>query len=300
MREPRTGRAVCRSLSLLLAAIAVPSFGSPSGWATQAVDVASASTDVLIERAQRTASTPAEKEAKMAAWREVRARGTNALPDLMELIHLENIGIQVLAFQIVRKEEPRAGVLDVLMPYTRATNAVTRKMAVYFLGFTPAPASMKAVRALLEDEAASGAAIRTLGKWGDTGSVSSIMQVLDHEDERKRVVAVNALRDIGSTEAIPALADRLDDAVFTVRRVAGRALAAFGAAAEPVLLQRLETATTPRHRRALLRVLGRVGTGTALGVLQGRPPDEDEWIRWERTRAVADIRARHPQAGPAP
>ena len=88
--------------------------------------------------------------------------------------------------------------------------------------------------------------------------------MIQHAKEPRRVVAVNALRDIGDPAAIPALIGALGDARFTVRKAAARALVTFGTPAEKALIR-----AVPEGRGVAQREMVR-----ALGELQAEPAEK--------------------------
>ena len=119
---------------------------------------------------------------------------------------------------------------------------------------------------LLEDDKAAGGAARSLGKWGITNAVARILPQLNHEKERRRVLAVNALSDIGEPAAIPYFLAALGDPVFTVRKVARGALARHGADAASAALGVLENAP-PVVQREIMGLCVDVGYLAATNAL---------------------------------
>ena len=182
-----------------------------------------ASYEELIFDAQRYGNTPEKREAKRVAREELFARGPDALREVMQRVHLENVMIGVLAQEMVEQMDPEK-TAPVLLEFVESTNARTRRVAVFFLGLHETPEHAERVLPLLDDEEAAGAAMRTLGKWKVEKAVPLIVPFLSSEREVRRIAAVNALRDIGDPSVIPQLQPLLTDEFFSVREVTRRAL----------------------------------------------------------------------------
>jgi HEAT repeat protein len=183
----------------------------------------SASYDELIFHVQRYGNTPEKREWKSQARAELFARGTDSLREMMRRVHFENVAITVLADEMVRAMDTQK-VAAVLVEFLDDAHPRTRKLAAYWLGFHDTPEYADRVLPLLKDDEAAGAAIRTLGKWRVREAIPQIVPFLSHEKETRRIVAANALRDIGDPGSAPYLIPLLSDRVFTVREVAARAL----------------------------------------------------------------------------
>ena len=241
--------------------------------------------DELIRDAVLYASTPAKQERQARARAELRALGGEGLRRLMEQVHTENVMVGVLALERVQ-DMPPAESAPVLAVFLSDPRPRTRKVAAYFLGFVEAPEYAEAVRALLKDDEAAGAAARTLGKWRVRAAVPEILPLLSSEREPRRVAAVNALRDIGDPAAVPELVRALDDPYFTVREAAERALASLGPPAARAMLRALPAAQDPA-RRLLIKALGRMTSRRAASVLRALQQDPDEFIRDEAAEALS-------------
>lgn len=184
--------------------------------------------DELIFDVQRYGNTPEKREAKRVAREELFKRGPDAFREVMKRIHVENVMLGVLAQNMVEEFDP-AQTAPVLVEFLDSTNARTRKVAAFFLGFHETPEYADKVMPLLDDEEAAGAAMRTLGKWKVEEAVPRIVPFLSSEREVRRIAAVNALRDIGDASVVPKLQPLLSDDFFTVREVTKRALGVLGA-----------------------------------------------------------------------
>ena len=104
----------------------------------------------------------------------------------------------------------------------------TRSQAAYLLGYYELPQYAEKILPLLEDEKTDQSAIRTLGKWKVSGALERIYPYLQHDEERYRIYAANALRDIADPNTTHHLIPLLNDKFFTVRYVAARALETIG------------------------------------------------------------------------
>jgi len=182
----------------------------------------------LLRAATRYASTPAKRAAKDAARARLFLGGSAALRELMARIHRENIGIWLLARELADRLSA-ADCAPVWREFLDAPEPAARRAALYFAALQSTPDWAGVVPDYMARDTnlvAMGA--RALGKWRRTNEVSVILPLLTDGQERRRVIAANALRDMADPRAIPALRAALADERFTVRRVAARALRALG------------------------------------------------------------------------
>lgn len=252
--------------------------------------------DELVYHAQRYANTPAKLKNRDDARAELIARRGEGLRALMAWVHTENVMVSVLAQQMV-EDLPADDVVPVLLECASAPNPRTRKIAAYFLGFETAPEHADKLMPLLDDDEAQGAAIRTLGKWKVRSAVPGILPFLSHEKEVRRIIAANALGDIGDPSAIPALIGALGDGAFTVREAAAKSLVRLGPAAEEPLAEVLATGRDPARRHAI-RILGVTGSTSVIPALEALAGDADWAVRFDAAAALAGIRGRAAPAGP--
>ena len=242
--------------------------------------------DELLYRATRYGNTEARREEKKLAREELVRRGPDALREVMDRVHFENIMLQVLAFELVNGQVPAGPGRPVLLGYLDHEKPETRRMAAYFLGFYPAPENPGRLVKLLAEEKTRNAAIRTLGKWKVEAARPEITRLLAASDkERTRILCANALRDLGNAEALPALIAALGDPVFTVRNTAARAIASFGETAHRPLRNALETARDPA-RRQIVRLLGELQVHWVTRPLRRLLADPDEFMRADAARAL--------------
>lgn len=97
-------------------------------------------------------------------------------------------------------------------------------------------------------------AIHILGRWGDTESAGPIRLLLASLDERERINAVDALGNIGGTEAEDGVLQLAQDESSDVRRLATYALANLGTSTSPTRLDRMASSDPAgRVRRAAAR-----------------------------------------------
>lgn len=268
-------------LHLVLAcALTVVVCGSARG------EAPTASLESLVISAQFYGSTPDKLARREAAKEALVARGDESLRFLLDHVHLTNDSVRILIQELVRTRLPAETVTPVLMEFLGAERVDARRVAAYYLGhLPPAPDAETPLLAMLQDDRTAGAAARTLGKWSCTAAVERVIQLLDSDKEVRRIVAVNALRDIGDPRAIAPLIARLDDPVFTVRKVAARALIALGPQAESALLA-AAPASRPPARRELVRVLGALQSPRATAYLLNCLEDPDPYLRADAQRAL--------------
>lgn len=240
--------------------------------------------DRLIFDVQRYGNTPAKKAAKEAAREELFRRGTNSLHALMAQVHLENAGIQMFAEELATKLPP-ADAAGVLVPFLDAPEARTRKLAAYYLGWHMTPEYADRLLPLLRDDEVCGSAIRTLGKWKVKGAVSNIVEFLSDKKEPRRILAINALKEIGDPAVAGVLVKALEDPYFTVRESAQAAIIALGPAAERTVLDELPGAPD-RKRRHLIRILGHYHSWRSTRALKGCLRSESADVRAEAEAAL--------------
>ena len=248
-----------------------------------------ASFDELLNAVYHTGSTPGRVQRRDVAQAELERRGAATLSNLMTRIHLENLSVNLLAINLVaggKVDTNEAAV--VLLSFTKSDRMVTRRTAAYLLGFLPVPRYADDLRPLLADPDVRGAAARTLGKWRITNAVPDIMPLLKDPKERVRIVAANALRDIGDRRALQPLIAALGDPVYTVRNTAARALVSFGAETVEPLGLALRGASDPAKRQ-IIRCLGDIRSKNALRHLRPLLKDGDYDTRRDAVRAIEQI-----------
>lgn len=210
------------------------------------------SLDDLLFAATRYGSTPLKREMKLAARAELSKQMPAALRAAMKYIHGDNIGINVIVMEWVM-EWPDEVVIPVMLEGLDDPKPETRRMAIFFLGFKKGAEHAEKIIPHLDNDTTRGAAIRTLGKWKYAGVRGSAESTLLTGNERQRVVAANALRDLADPAAVPVLVRALEDPVFTVRNAAARAIVILGADSLP------ENAGNPDTKRLLDRIRADAG-----------------------------------------
>ena len=249
-----------------------------------------ASMEVLLDYARRFGSTKEKRVARRAARAELFNRGTNALSFLMTRAPIKNNGLQMLIFELAWQKLPGEEAGPVLFNFVQAPDVATRKTAIFLLGGTDLAAYAPQIVFGLDHEKTAGATMRTLGKWGYDAAVPRITEFVDDTNERRRILAVNALGDIGDPVSIPVLIDATGDPMFTVRKAAARALVRYGKIAERPVLAVLRDADRTSQRE-LIGVLGELGGRRSLRALRKLNPD-DPMSRGDIGRAIQAIEKR--------
>ena len=246
-----------------------------------------ATLDELFFHAQRYGTTARKKAQRGAARRELKRRGGEALQYLVARTHIRNPVYFILAHQLVRSLDKAEGV-PALLTCLDTEEVRVRKTAVFFLGLYDAPEHADVLRPLLADDELAGVATRTLGKWQSRAVLAAALDDLQHDKERRRILAANALRDLRDPAAAPALVRALGDPIFTVRRVAERALLALGQDAVPALLPALGNPDVTTVRAAV-RTLARIEDTRALPQLKLLAEHADPFVRREALAAMTAL-----------
>lgn len=256
-----------------------------------AQDVKKLAPTELLTQALRPGSTPALLKAKEEANAELLARGPASLRDLMARMDTENVMVPVLAQQLV-DTLPAEQAVPVLKDFLAAPSTNQQRIALFFLGFYAAPELTPTVIPLLAQGRLRAAGLRALGKWKVADELPLLGASLTDTNERVRVAAANALRDVADPRAIAELAPALGDPLFTVRNTALRALVSYGAAAEPAFVALLDSPDRTVRRQAI-RGLGQAGSKRALKALRAPLRDKDPAVRKDAERAAAMLKERH-------
>ena len=244
--------------------------------------------DDVLYRATRYGDTAERRAGKDAARGVVFSNSVESLRALMDRIHFENVGLQVLAQNLVEQMK-KDDAVPVLLDYLKPGPTNTQRIAIYFLGFYSAPESASKLRPVLDNPPLRGITIRTLGKWRSRDDAKAIAGFLSDTNERVRVASANALREIADEQSIPALIQAQGDAVFTVRNTALRALVSFPGA-EKQIVEALEKADGIR-RRQLIRALSHYPTASARRELARQAKSDDELVRADALRSLLLLEA---------
>ena len=275
-----------------LAAILIGSFCLPGQAETNGFDAAGASFETLVLHAQRYGSTQEKKDRRKKARAEMASRGCEALHYLMQNMHIENDSILMLVSHLVGHEKIEDfAAAEVLLEYLESEEARTRRMAAYFLWYCETPEYAEQLLPLLDDPKAAGAALRTLGKWKANAAAGRAAAFLDHDNERRRVLASFALRNMEAVQHAPDLVAALNDPYFTVRKSAAKTLSSFGASIEPLILRELDV-SRGLARRELIRVLGEIGAKKSRARLRTLRDDPEPAVREDAQRALQKISLR--------
>jgi HEAT repeat protein len=141
----------------------------------------------------------------------------------------------------------------------------------------------------LQDYKVRKAACEALGAIGDPQAIPPLAQALQDEAWEVRKAACEALGAIGDPQAIPPLLQALQDEDRWVRRAACEALGAIGdPQAIPPLLQALQDEDWG-VRKAACEALGAIGDPQAIPPLLQALQDEDWWVREAACEALGAI-----------
>jgi len=122
-------------------------------------------------------------------------------------------------------------------------------------------------------------------------------QLWRHKDAEVRKAAAEALRNIGSPKAIPALIEALKDKDAEMRKAAAEALGLIGSPeAVPALIEALQDKDA-EVREDAAEALGKIGSPEAVPALIKALKDKDVWVRKAAAKALGNIGS--PEAIPA-
>lgn len=247
--------------------------------------------DALLYRATRYGNTEQRRQEKEAARETLFALGPVALREVMARAHVENLMLHVLALELVTDRVPAESGAPVLAAFLSAPQEQTRRIAAYLLGFYPRwEPSIPALLAQLEVERERQAALRTLGKWRVAEARSPARALVCSTNERIRIVACNALGEIGDRNDLPVLIEALGDPALLVRNAAARAILAQGARAQRPLRRALAASGNLVQRRQIVRLLGALAAPARSDLkrcLRDADPGLREDAAWALRRADA-------------
>jgi len=242
--------------------------------------------ETLIFHAYKPSVTTADKQVRAKAKAALNKMGLKRLEALMDFIHIKNIYIRIDAYALVMKSKADAELPIILEKYLDSEHDRTRRYAAFFFSLLDTPEMAPKLRPLLQDDKGRAFAIRALGKWKDLESLPEITKDLKHENERRRIMAVNALRDIGDAASAKPLIPLLDDPFFTVRYASERALTSLGELAEAGLIAASQDGSTRRRRHAV-SALGQMKSEAARLTLNQLSNHEDWGLKGDARRALA-------------
>ena len=232
-----------------------------------------------------------------AAWEERRGPtdaliklGEPALEPLIEALQDEDPGVRhSAAYALGRIEEAKeteAG--DALKELLSDANEPVRAAAARSLGLLGATEAVPLLIERLHDAPAVRAnASSALAMFGDQ-AVPALAEVLEDEDPNVRAAAAEALGASNSAEAVTPLIDALSDEEESVRLPVARGLARLGDLAVPTLTERLATEETGMQI-AIAAILGQIGNQDAVSALYPLLGDEDETVRLTAAAALQNL-----------
>ena len=214
----------------------------------------------LFDYASRYPDTEERQELKQPAFQELLSREERAIEFLLAHVHIKNIWYQVYLQQLIPRVDAKKA-MPALRAALRSEHVDTRRTAVYFLGLYEDRYDATELLPLLQHKKTRGLVVRTLGKWQTVEQRPAVLDLLKNGNERERVLAANALRDMGADEdATDALISALNDDMFTVRLAAARALAVYDQSAVKAVIKALDAerrdSRETSRMRELIRTLG--------------------------------------------
>jgi HEAT repeat protein len=129
--------------------------------------------------------------------------------------------------------------------------------------------------------------------WADKGQLAELQRLATSTDPTymaTRRKALKTLIAIQTSALDPAVVSSLDDFLFSYD--IQQALTAQGAEAEKLVLQSWPNVTTGPGKRALIEVLGDVGSAASLPLLESLATSTDREVRIPAALAVDKIRSR--------
>jgi HEAT repeat protein len=272
---------LCFGLWLVVAAVNSAQAAEETDWKT-------AEFDELMKAVQRFGDTDERRTRADAAKSEMIRRGTDTLRYLVTKLHLHNIQVRLVLNELRLKIEDDEVVVPVFLEGLDSDHDRTRRLCAFFLGKYDAPQHADQVLPFLNDPEVAGSAVRTLGKWKIQRAVPEIAPFLNDPKERRRILAVNALKEIGDRSVVPNLMHSLDDEYFSVREVASETLATMGRDAEDALQDAIDEAPT-RRLRLIVKTLGAMESRRSMRKLRKLLRHDDPGVRGDTVRAVRRI-----------
>jgi len=201
--------------------------------------------------------------------------GKAAVPALLQALSHADWVVRLHAVEALGKIKSADAVLPLLGVLFNDRDAAVREDAARSLGDIGDPRAVEFLLAAMKEPGIRPLAIEALGKIGDCRAIPSLLAVVDgsgrpehsrplhgcgdryDEEMLAMEAAVKALAQIGDPSVIPALAKALQNTV--IRDEAASALASFGEAAIPILLEVLKRERDDNIRYHVQETLARVG-----------------------------------------
>ncbi|MCA9728820.1 MAG: HEAT repeat domain-containing protein, partial [Candidatus Eisenbacteria bacterium] len=130
-----------------------------------------------------------------------------------------------------------------ILPRLRDPDEQVQKNVIRLLGELKRKEARAPLEAMLRDPKQDRHWNRILGALGDIGEPDSrpaVRPFLKSPQERRRIIALDALRSLRDTTAVPLMMPLLDDEIFTVRSAAMASIGSFKTAAVERVITRLE------------------------------------------------------------
>lgn len=154
---------------------------------------------------------------------------------------------------------------------------------------------LETVKPLMADQppVVASLAAEVFAIWGDMKNLAELQQLATSTDPLYMATRRKALKTLIAMQPPvldPAVVTSLDDFLFSFD--IQRALTALGAAAEKPVLQAWPMVTTGPGKRALIEVLGEVGSADSLQLLEPLATSTDNEVRIPAALAIDKIRRR--------
>lgn len=245
-------------------------------------------TPALIHAVQEGYQSDAPELTGQAAWALGQLRSTQAVPDLIQVLHIANRNddsLLVMVCEVLgRIADPRA-VDELIAVLDREQDAPPRQMAIWALGKI---CNLETV-AVLTTEPGDSVAISMFWQIKTSSAVSALASILEDEQDAGWRAAFKALRQSGHPQAIPPLLKALSNPSPKIRKLTGKALVQTGAAAIAPLLD-LPPTPDPLRRRQIVWILGKIGGAGVVEKLADALNDPDWRVRYKAAQALGKIK----------
>lgn len=252
---------------------------------------AAAAVPALVERLAKAKEPPALKVLLIRTIAKLGPRAKVSSPTLMNVLKTD-------ADESVRRAAADtlggfgSDAVPELIEVVKEGNEQSQELAFHALALVGTPAVGPLVEALRESSQEKRTPLaKALGAIG-APAVPALRKAIKDSAFLVRMGACEALGCVGpkAVEAVPDLIDALRDDYTNVQRQAGRALEKIGQPAVPALVDAVRF--SPKMRPRAVMILGQIGPAAkeAVPALTDALKDEDQQVRLEAEKALAKIR----------